>query len=111
VRLWAWLDGYATRRPSTVRQTRVHIRQIKAEFGCMHLSVVRPSHVKAWCAKLRREGGEDGEPLSASYVYALHNRLSQIMSDAVHDGIVARSPVLSPHVSRGGCTAPLRGND
>jgi integrase len=87
-----WLGGYATRRPSTVRQAKVHIRQIKAEFGGMRLSVVRPSHVKAWCAKLRREGGEAGEPLSASYVYALHNRLSQIMADAVHDGIIPRSP-------------------
>jgi hypothetical protein len=61
-----WIEGYATRRPSTVRQARVHIRQIRAEFSGMRLSVVRPSHVKAWCAKLRREGGEDGEPLSAS---------------------------------------------
>jgi integrase len=87
-----WLEGYATRRSSTVRQARVHVRQIKAEFGGMRLSVVRPSHVKAWCAKLRREGGEGGAPLSASYVYALHGRLAQIMSDAVHDGIIPRSP-------------------
>jgi len=58
----------------------------------MRLSVVRPSHVKAWCAKLRHDGGEDGAPLSASYVYALHNRLAQIMADAVHDGIIPRSP-------------------
>jgi integrase len=83
-----WLQGYATRRESTVRQARVHVRQIKAEFGGMRLSVVRPSHVKAWCARLLREGGEGGEPLSQSYVYALHGRLAQIMADAVHDGIV-----------------------
>ena len=87
-----WLEGYATRRSSTVRQARVHIRQIKAEFGGMRLSAIRPSHVKAWCVKLRREGGENGGPLSASYVYALHGRLSQIMADAVHDGIIPRSP-------------------
>jgi integrase len=87
-----WLEGYATRRDSTVRQARVHVRQIKAEFGGMRLSVVRPSHVKAWCARLRTEGAEDGGPLSASYVYALHSRLSQVMSDAVHDGIIPRSP-------------------
>jgi integrase len=90
-----WLEGYATRRPSTVRQARTHIAQIKAEFGVMRLSAVRPSHVKAWTAKLRKTGkqGKDGaEPLAASYVYACHSRLSQIMSDAVHDGIIARSP-------------------
>jgi integrase len=87
-----WLEGYATRRPSTVRQAKVHVRQIKAEFGGMRLSVVRPSHVKAWTVKLRREGGEAGAALSASYVYAIHSRLAQIMADAVHDGIIPRSP-------------------
>ena len=81
-----WLTGYATRRPSTVRQASVHVRQITAEFGPLPLSAVRPSQVKSWCARLRAEG------LSASYVYALHGRLSQLMSDAVHDGIIPRSP-------------------
>lgn len=81
-----WLDGYATRRPSTVRQAQVHVRQITEAFGTMPLSAVRPSHVKAWTAKLRGEG------LSTSYVYALHGRLSQIMGDAVHDGILPRNP-------------------
>jgi integrase len=91
-----WLEGYATRRPSTVRQARVHIARIKAEFGGMRLSAVRPSHVKAWTARLRTEGkkGSDGTPeaLATSYVYACHARLAQIMSDAVHDGIIPRSP-------------------
>ncbi len=30
--------------------------------------------------------------MEASYVYALHSRLSQIMSDAVHDGVLGRNP-------------------
>jgi integrase len=42
--------------------------------------------VKAWTAELKAEG------LAPSYVYALHSRLSQVMSDAVHDGILARNP-------------------
>jgi integrase len=33
-----------------------------------------------------------GGGLSESYVYALHDRPAQVMSDAVHDGIVPRSP-------------------
>lgn len=90
-----WLEGYATRRPSTVRQARVHIRQIKAEFGRMQLSAVRPSHVKSWTSRMRDEGK------TASYVYALHNRLSQIMADAVHDGVLARNPC-SRRTSPGG---------
>jgi integrase len=91
-----WLEGYASRHPSTVRQARVHIARIKAEFGSMRLSAVRPSHVKAWTARLRVAGkqGSDGNPgpLATSYVYACHARLAQIMSDAMHDGIIPRSP-------------------
>ena len=81
-----WLDGYGTRRASTVRQAQVHLARIVEHFGPMPLSAVRPSHVKAWTAKLRAEG------LADSYVYALHSRLAQVMGDAVHDGIIARSP-------------------
>ncbi|MGI8815487.1 MAG: site-specific integrase [Pseudonocardia sp.] len=81
-----WLDGYGTRRPSTVRQARVHVARIVAEFGPLPLGAVRPSQVKAWTTRL----GEQG--YAASTVYALHSRLSQIMSDAVHDGIIPRSP-------------------
>jgi integrase len=42
--------------------------------------------VRGWTSKLRDEGRAD------SYVYALHSRLSQLFSDAVHDGIVPRNP-------------------
>lgn len=80
-----WLEGYRVNRDSTVRQARTHIRHIVDEFGGMPLSAVRPSHVKAWVAKLK----DDAEP---SYVYALHSRLSQVMLDAVHDGVLGRNP-------------------
>lgn len=82
-----WLLGYQTRRPGSVKSARVHIGQIRKEFGAMPLSAVRPSMVKAWTARLRAGG------LSASYVHAVHKRLGQIMGDAVHDGLMARSPV------------------
>jgi integrase len=81
-----WLAGYATRRASTVRQARVHVKQITAEFGSLPLAAVRPSQVKAWTSRLLTGGMEP------SYVYALHARLAQVMSDAVHDGILAKSP-------------------
>lgn len=81
-----WIEGYKARRPSTVRQALVHLERIRAEFGRMQLAAVRPSHVKTWTAKLRAQG------LAASYVYALHGRLAQLFNDAVHDGIVPRSP-------------------
>jgi integrase len=47
---------------------------------------MKPSDLKAWTSQLKAEGRAD------SYVYALHARLSQLMSDAVHDGVIARSP-------------------
>jgi integrase len=80
-----WLTGYASRRPRTVRQAEVHIAQIKMAFGRQQLSTVRPSAVRSWTAKLKADG------LADSYVYALHSRLSQVMSDAVHDGLVGRN--------------------
>lgn len=52
----------------------------------MPLSAVKPSQVKAWTSQLKAEGRAD------SYVYALHSRLSQLMNDAVHDGVIARNP-------------------
>lgn len=81
-----WLNGYSTRRASTVRQARVHVKAIKAEFGSTPLSAVKPSAVKGWTAKLKADGYAD------STVYAMHRRLSQVMADAVHDGIIARNP-------------------
>ncbi len=81
-----WLDGYRGNRDSTVRQAETHLKRIKAAFGAMPLGSVRPSHVRTWCAQLAAEGLED------SYVYALHSRLAQVFADAVHDGLVAKSP-------------------
>jgi integrase len=70
-----------------VRQARTHIKRIEAEFGTLTFGAVRPSHVRSWTARLQAEG------CAPSYVYALHSRLGQIFADAVHDGIVPRSPV------------------
>ena len=81
-----WLVAYGTRKASTVSQARTHVAQIKAEFGPMALNDVKPSAVKAWTARLANE------EKAKSYVYALHRRLSQIMGDAVHDGLMPRNP-------------------
>jgi hypothetical protein len=81
-----WLDGYRTRRKSTVRQAEVHLKLIKEHFGAVPMASVKPSDVRGWTAQLKAKGRAD------SYVYALHARLSQLFSDAVHDGIVPRNP-------------------
>lgn len=82
-----WLAGYATRRASTVRMAHVHVAKIVDHFGGCRLDSIRPSDVKAWTVRLQAEGRAD------SYVYALHARLAQVFADAVHDGVLARSPV------------------
>jgi integrase len=92
-----WLDGYGTHRPSTVRQAQVHIRRIVMEFGPYPLGSLRPSQIRSWMTRLREEGLED------SYIYALHARLAQILNDAVHDGLLAKSPCsrrTSPHLAQ-----------
>ena len=82
-----WLEGYAGRRPNTVRQAGVHIRTIKASsFANYPIGDVKPSDVKGWTAALKASGKAD------STVYATYRRLAQIMGDAVLDGLIPRSP-------------------
>jgi len=82
-----WLRGYSTNRLSTVRQARVHAKVIVETLGKRPLRDVRPSEVRSWVVGLQEHG------YAPSTVYALHRRLSQIYADAVHDGLVAKSPV------------------
>lgn len=82
-----WLSGYS-KRTSTVRQAKVHVVQIKKEFGPMTLLALaeQPSRISTWVAKLAASGYE------ASYVYALHSRLSQIMAAAVREKLIGVNP-------------------
>jgi hypothetical protein len=81
-----WLEGYGSNEPLTVRQAKVHINRSVAEFGAYPVGSLRPSQIRMWIAGLREEG------LKASYIYALHARLAQLMTDAVHDGLITKSP-------------------
>jgi integrase len=54
-------------------------------IGARQLRTIRPSDVKAWMPELQKK-------YAPSYVYAIHRRLSQVLADAVHDGILARNP-------------------
>lgn len=96
----AWLRGYAQNRPSTVRQARVHIKHITAAFGGRQLASLRPSEIKAWTVHLKESG------LADSTVYAIHSRLGQLYSDAVHDGLVPKSPVSRRTSPKGGKQRP-----
>lgn len=58
---------------------------IVEHFGSTRLADVKPSDVKAWNVKL-------GERYADSTRYAIYRRFAQVMGDAVHDGIIPRSP-------------------
>lgn len=81
-----WLAGYGNRAPGTVKMAKAHAAHIRAEFGQRRLTDVQPSDVRAWTARLARDG------MAPSYVYALYRRLAQVYADAVLDGVVPRSP-------------------
>ena len=96
-----WLKGYEVNRPNTVRNARFHVAAINEAFGDRALTSIRPSEVKSWVAQLQAD-----EKLSASYVYALHSRLRQVLGDAVHDGLLGRNPCsrkTSPPMGKAKC--------
>jgi integrase len=94
-----WLDGYRTRKLSTVRMAEVHIAKIVAAFGPRRLDSLRPSDIKSWLVQLQTEH-------APSYVYALHSRLAQVLADAVHDGVLARNPCSRRTAPRTGSQRP-----
>jgi hypothetical protein len=98
-----WLATYATRKASTVRMGKVHCDKIVAEFGDRRLDSVRPSEIRAWMVKLKQQGFAD------SYMFALHTRMAQVYSDAIHDGLVTRSPLSRRTSPRHGQATALRG--
>ena len=91
-----WLAGYGTRKHSTVRgsprqdhgSVRVASARLPATLGHQVMTV-----------QLQVEHAD-------SYVYALHARLAQIHSDAVHDGVLARSPASRRTSPRTGSQRP-----
>ncbi|WP_406127552.1 tyrosine recombinase XerC [Streptomyces sp. NBC_00989] len=89
-----WLESYA-KRVSTVRQAKVHLAQIREEFGPLPLMAVDEMAVKKWMARLLREGA------AQSYRFALHSRLSQVMRAAVRAKKITANPC-SRETSPGG---------
>jgi integrase len=85
---WAekWLANYSkSRRQSSARQAKTHLKTIREEFGPMTLAEIKPSMVTAWTGNLK----DDYKP---STIYALYRRLTHVLDDAVHDGLLARNP-------------------
>jgi integrase len=80
-----WIDSYA-KRESTVRQAKVHLAQIREEFGPLPLLAVDSMAVQRWMKRLQDEG------VSHSYRHALHSRLSQVLRAAVEHNKLTKNP-------------------
>lgn len=89
-----WIESYA-KRESTVRQAKVHLAQIREEFGKLPLMAVDEMAVNRWMARLQRQG------VAQSYRFALHSRLSQVMRAAVRAKKLTANPC-SRETSPGG---------
>ncbi len=81
----AWQAAYAVNRASSLESAKAHIKVIEVTFGDISLAEIRPSTVKTWLAAI-------SETYAPSYVRAVYGRLSQILGDAVHDGLLPRNP-------------------
>jgi integrase len=81
-----WLDGYQRHRKNSVGSASTNVRMIIAEFGDQPLAALRPSQIKTWFAKLKKDG------YAQSTISRLHGRLKQILEDAVHDGVLGANP-------------------
>ncbi|WAC93575.1 tyrosine-type recombinase/integrase [Mycobacterium sp. Aquia_213] len=85
---WAekWLASYSkSRRQSSARQAKTHLKTIRETFGPMTLAEIKPSMVVAWNGSLQAD-------YEASTIYAMYRRLTHVLDDAVHDGLLARNP-------------------
>jgi integrase len=74
-----------SRRQSSARQAKTHLKTIREAFGPMALAEIKPSMVTAWTGNLN-------DHYKPSTVYALYRRLTHVLDDAVHDGLLARNP-------------------
>jgi integrase len=99
-----WLDGLHGLAGKTVERYRqLAQQQINPHLGHIVLQKLRPVEVKTWHAKLLKEGGKDGGPLSAQTVQHAHRCLHTALQAAVLTEMVARnvaSVVRSPKVEQ-----------
>lgn len=88
IREWSevWLKGYARNRASTLRTAKTHINIINRDLGSRVMGKLRPSDVQAWVVSLQQQG------YAPNYIHLIHARLAQLYIDAIHDGIVVKSP-------------------
>ena len=82
-------------RESTHRENRRHIEQyIKPHLGSVQLRLLDRTTVKAWAARLRREGGQGDRSLSPQTVANAVRTFSRALADAMDDDLIQINPAL-----------------
>jgi integrase len=69
-------------------------RHIKPHVGRHRLEELKPPHLRAWIADLRRVTSARGRPLSARTIQLAHATLRRALNDAVRDELIPRNPAL-----------------
>jgi integrase len=92
-----WLERQATQlRPTTLRSYRQAITAyLKPHLGDHTLSDLDRRGLELLYARLLREGGRNGGPLSVGSVAYVHAVLHRALSHAVLDGLLATNPAAS----------------
>jgi integrase len=96
--------------PKTVMENGRNIRlKINPKLGKMRVSKVRPAHLDAFYAELRRGGGVDGKPLAPASVRKVHVILHAAFAQAIKWGLIASNPAsaaTAPSTPAGRITPP-----
>jgi integrase len=90
--LTAWLDSAVGLAGKTAERYRQLVeKQITPHLGAIALQKLRPAHIADWHAKLLREGGEGGRPLSARTAGHAHRVLHRALARAATTELVPRN--------------------
>ena len=93
--LGTWIELHVLNlKPSTEASYRVNLNSYLLPYlGHIPLANLRPSHIQKFYADLRREGGKDGNPLSAKSVQNAGAVLKKALQYAVDvDGLLVHNP-------------------
>jgi integrase len=106
-----WTDARSPEwSPKTVMENRRNIRlKIQPKLGKMRVSKIRPVHLDAFYAELRRSGGVNGKPLAPASVRKVHVILHAAFAQAIKWGLIASNPAsaaTAPSIPAGRITPP-----
>ena len=96
--LTEWIENMRTQvRGSTWHGYNTSVKRLKKHLGSVKLQALTPLQVESCYARLQKEGGKKGGPLSPKTVKHAHVVLHRALSDAERLGLVARNVA---HVAR-----------